>query len=183
MRIISGENRGRKLTQIKGWDIRPTSDRAREAIFNIIGPSIRDCRVLDLFAGTGALGLEALSRGACEAVFVEMAKASCDAVKENIQRCNQADRALLLNQDATLLAFAPSQAPFDLVFLDPPYDKGLVDQVLNHDQFLSLVTDDAMVVVEQSTKEPPLQIPKGLDIYRQKKYSKTRVTFLTRSDV
>ncbi len=183
MRIISGQNRGRKLVEIKGWDIRPTSDRAREAIFNVIGPSIRGCRVLDLFAGTGALGLEALSRGARGAVFVETAKASCDAIKENIQRCRQANKTLLLKQDATLLTFVPPQAPFDLIFLDPPYDKGLVDQVLNQDQFLRLVTDDAMVVVEQSTKEPQLQIPKGLDIYRQKKYSKTRVTFLTRSDV
>ncbi|MCG8568288.1 MAG: 16S rRNA (guanine(966)-N(2))-methyltransferase RsmD [Desulfobacterales bacterium] len=179
MRIISGENRGRKLAQIEGWDIRPTADRVREAIFNILGPTIRHARVLDIFAGTGALGLEALSRGAASAVFVESAPASCKAITENINRCKKEDKALLLKQDATRLPYPlpmDQKDKFDLVFMDPPYDKGLVEDILTQEAFFTLLAPGARVMVEQSTKEPPVKTPAGLDIYRQKKYSKTRVT-------
>lgn len=178
MRIIGGDNRGRKLAQIEGWDIRPTSDRVREALFNILGPAVRGCRVLDLFAGTGAFGLEALSRGAEHTVFVESASASCAAITENIQRCRRESQSLLVREDATTLPRAVRRAaPFDIIFMDPPYHKDLAQTVLDREGFAELLAPDGVIIAEQAAKEPPLKAPAGLDIYRDKKYSKTRVTF------
>ena len=180
MRIISGTCRGRKLAQIEGRDIRPTSDRVREALFNILGPGIRGMRVLDLFAGTGAFGLEALSRGAQEAVFVDSADASCAVMEENITRCRMADQARLLRHtlgEGSLPADIAGIA-FDLIFMDPPYRRGLADAVIATPDFVQLLAKDGVVIVEQDHKESLNTAGSGLDIYRQKKYSKTFISFL-----
>ena len=179
MRIIAGHCRGRRLVQIQGQEIRPTSDRVREALFNIIGPWIRDKRVLDLFAGTGAFGLEALSRGAAEAVFVDGAQASCAVIQKNIDLCRMGDRSFILchSLGQAPLPQALFKTPFDLVFLDPPYRQGLADQVLARPEFLSLVAEDSLIIVEQAHKEP-LTVHAGLDIFRQKKYSDTMISFI-----
>jgi len=181
MRIISGLNRGRKLTQIQGRDIRPTSDRVREALFNIIGPAIRGQRVLDLFAGTGAFGLEALSRGAQSALFVDAAPASCEVIKKNIELCRMTDQATIVCHDLVNHPLPTSLDSFDLIFMDPPYNKGYPEKILEKEGFMDLLSPGATIIVEQDFKEtlsPPLN---GLDIYRQKKYSKTLVSFLRES--
>jgi len=180
MRIISGTCRGRKLAGIQGRDIRPTTDRVREALFNIIGPGIRGMRVLDLFAGTGAFGLEALSRGAQAAVFVDSASTSCAVIKENITRCCMDDQAMILCHDLGTGAL-PGQlftAPFDLIFMDPPYRMGLADATMALADFLPLLAPEGRVIVEQDHKESLDTSGTGLDIYRQKKYSKTFISFL-----
>lgn len=182
MRIISGSCRGRKLVQIQGKDIRPTSDRVREALFNIIGPSIRDQRVLDLFAGTGAFGLEALSRGARSAVFVDAARSSCSVIQENITLCRMASKAEILCHDLAAHALPAALGKFDLIFMDPPYNKGLPEQVLAKDGFMDRLAPGGIVIVEQAFKEVLNNPAGGLDIYRQKKYSKTIVSFLRESD-
>ncbi len=180
MRIISGTSRGRKLAQIEGNDIRPTSDRVREALFNIIGPGIRGMRVLDLFAGTGAFGLEALSRGAQAAVFVDNAETSCAVIRENITRCRLEGCSNIIRHDlgAGLLPQDLFGTPFDLIFMDPPYRRGLADAVMASPSFSQLLAPEGMVIVEQDHKESLNTAGTGLDIYRQKKYSKTFISFL-----
>ncbi len=180
MRIISGNLRGRKLIQVQGNDIRPTSDRVREAIFNILGPGVRNARVLDLFAGTGALGLEALSRGAGHGVFVDASLSSCTIIQKNIDLCRMKEKALLIHHDIIALPFpqALKAAPFDLIFIDPPYGRGHVETTLEKTGFIDLLKPDGIVVAEQSFKESLANPSNGLDIYRQKKYSKTFISFL-----
>lgn len=180
MRIISGNFRGRKLIQIQGKDIRPTSDRVREAIFNILGPAIKNARVLDLFAGTGALGLEALSRGADHAVFVDAALSSCTTIQKNIDLCKMTDQALILHHDIICLPLPQTlgSPPFDLIFIDPPYGKGHVETTLGKAGFIDLLAPTGIIVTEQSFKESFTKPINGLDIYRQKKYSKTFISFL-----
>jgi len=181
MRIISGSLRGRKLIQIDGTRIRPTADRIREAIFNILGPVIKGKTVLDLFAGTGALGIEALSRGASKAVFVDL---SCHVVQQNLDRCRMADRAVLVNIDITGPVFASclKGQQFDIVFIDPPYEKGCLDLVLNHPRLPDLLAEGCTIVAEQSCRETLKNLPPILDIYRQKKYSKTLISFIHKTE-
>lgn len=183
MRIISGTCRGRKLAPLKGLDIRPTSDRIRESVFNILGSRTRDARVLDLFAGTGALGLEALSRGAAHALFVDLSSTACRIIRRNIDLCRFPGQADVILQDvlSSLDHPAVSQHRFDLIFLDPPYGRGDAARTLEHPQLAALLSENGIIVAEHDTREilsPPLT---GLDIFRQKKYSRTAVTFLTRT--
>lgn len=180
MRIIGGSCRGRKLVQIQGREIRPTSDRVREALFNIIGPGIRDMRVLDLFAGTGAFGIEALSRGAAQAVFVDNSPDSCSVIRENIILCRMEDQAHVISHDLGegSLPDSLSGTGFDLIFMDPPYRLGLADALLDAPGFAGLLAPDGIVIVEQDHKESLAPGGSGLDIYRQKKYSKTIISFL-----
>ncbi len=181
MRIISGDCRGRKLSQIQGRDIRPTSDRVREALFNIVGPAIRGQRVLDLFAGTGAFGLEALSRGAKAAMFVELAQNSCDVIQKNIDLCRMKTNATIVRHDLVNHPLPPSLGSFDLIFIDPPYEQGHVETVLGKEGFMDLLNPEGLVIVEQSFRETLVNPVNRLDIYRQKKYSKTFVSFLRES--
>ena len=133
MRIVAGDLRGRPIQAPEGQEVRPTSDRAREAIFNILehaswSQGTRDLRVIDLFAGSGAMGLEALSRGAAACLFVELAEASLVAIRANIRAFALEPRTRMLRQDATRLSRLPElDAPYELAFLDPPYAKGLAD--------------------------------------------------------
>lgn len=182
MRIISGTCRGRKLTLLKGLDIRPTSDRIRESIFNILDSRTRDARVLDLFAGTGALGLETLSRGAAHAVFVDLSPTACRIIRQNIDRCHFSGQSELIQLDvlSALNHPAVSRHRFDLIFMDPPYGRGHVAQTLEHPHLSALLSKTGIIVAEHDVREiltPPLS---GLDIFRQKKYSRTTVSFLTR---
>ncbi len=177
MRIISGSCRGRKLVQIEGLNIRPTSDRIREAIFNIIGPSIRGKRVLDLFAGTGALGIEALSRGASHATFIDQ---SCDIVYKNLKLCRLQENAHMISCDITKyhVTPGPDNQKFDLVFIDPPYQKGLLETTFAQSWFIDLLSKDCTIIAEHSWKEDLNFLSSILDIYRQKKYSKTIISFI-----
>jgi 16S rRNA (guanine966-N2)-methyltransferase len=182
MRIIGGNFRGRKLIALSGYDIRPTPDRVREAVFNILGPWIRETRVLDLYAGTGALGLESLSRGAKAAVFVDAALSSCEVIQKNIDLCKMAEKATLIHHD--IISPFPQclrTDPFDLIFMDPPYGKGYVETTLGKSDFIDLLAPKGIVVVEQSFKESLAKSFNRLDIYRQKKYSKTLISFFKKT--
>jgi len=177
MRIISGHCKGRKLVPLPGLAIRPTSDRTREAIFNILGQRVKNTTVLDLFAGTGALGLEALSRGAGCATFIDQ---SCDIIHKNLELCRFTQKATVICCDIIkdTLPKSLNGQRFDLVFIDPPYGKGYVDLILQRESLIDLLDEDCIIVVEQSWKENlEINLP-VLDIYRQKKYSKTNVTFI-----
>ncbi|MFH1157133.1 MAG: 16S rRNA (guanine(966)-N(2))-methyltransferase RsmD [Pseudomonadota bacterium] len=178
MRIISGTCRGKKLTPLAGRDIRPTSDRVRESIFNIIRDHVQGAAVLDLFAGTGALGLEALSRGADHAVFVDASQEACSVVKANCHMCRLSHKATIICQDLTR-ALPPGIGVkgFDLVFMDPPYGRNLITTLLNLPGFMDVINPGALMIAEHSTLENPFKDISGLDIPDQRKYGKTRITF------
>jgi len=183
MRIIGGNFRGRKLIALSGDDIRPTSDRVREAIFSILGPRVREARVLDLYAGTGALGLESLSQGAKAAVFVDAAPSSCKIIQKNIDLCKMSEKTTLIHHDIMNSPFPQvlRTEPFDLIFMDPPYGKEYVETTLGKSDFIDLLAPKGILVVELSFKESLAEPVNGLDIYRQKKYSKTLISFLRKS--
>ncbi|MGC1427081.1 MAG: 16S rRNA (guanine(966)-N(2))-methyltransferase RsmD [Albidovulum sp.] len=183
MRIIGGTRRGLKLTDVGEGDaaahLRPTSDRVREAIFNLLmngpyGNPVEGARVLDLFAGTGALGLEALSRGAARVTFVDDGLASRALLRQNIERMQAMGVTDVWRRDATRMG--PNRGPgYDLIFLDPPYGKGLGEAALaslNGDGWL---TPNALIVWEESTTPP---IPNGFMQLDQRKYGDTLITIL-----
>jgi 16S rRNA (guanine966-N2)-methyltransferase len=153
VRIIAGEFRGRRLQTPKGRNIRPTSDRVREAIFSAIRTRIAGANVLDLFAGTGALGLEALSRGAARATFIDNHIEAIRLIEENIGLCGVQERTVVMRRailpSLGVLAAQPANAPgFHLVFLDPPYGQNKVPAVLERLTALSLVPAKAVAVAE-----------------------------------
>lgn len=160
MRIVGGEYKGRPLRAPAGRATRPTSDRAREALFNILAhapwsPGLEGRRVLDLFAGAGALGLEALSRGAAFALFVETDEAARGAIRDNIEELGLFGITRVHRRDATDLGQKPAGlgAPFDLVFLDPPYGQGLGELALSRLSSGGWITDTALIVLEHGADE------------------------------
>jgi 16S rRNA (guanine966-N2)-methyltransferase len=177
LRIISGSARGRKLLapgRRFGDLIRPTSDRAREAIFNILATKVEGARVLDLFAGTGALGLEALSRGAVSAVFVDSQRSVAELIGKNIALCGFSDRATVLNKDLTRgLAFLAAMNPsieFDLIFLDPPYGSTLALQGLESLAAGSFLAAKAIVVLEDTAEAQYPELVGPLACFDQRRY-------------
>jgi 16S rRNA (guanine(966)-N(2))-methyltransferase RsmD len=157
MRIISGTARGRKLVEFSGRGIRPTPDRVREALFSILASrfgSFAGLRVLELFAGSGAQSLEALSRGAQTALLVDASPQACQVIEENIQRCRCPDRARVLRGEAlSLLPELTAAAPFQLILLDPPYHQGLIPQALAKIDSLQLLADDGIICAESASDE------------------------------
>jgi len=183
MRIIGGTRRGLHLAEVGAGDaaahLRPTSDRVREAIFNLLingnhGNPVADARVLDLFAGTGALGLEALSRGAAEATFVDDGAAAHALLRANIARMRAESETRILRQNATRLGPNPA-APYTLAFLDPPYGKALGEAALNAALAGGWLAPAAMVVWEEGA---PPGVPSGMVQVDQRKYGETVVTLL-----
>lgn len=130
MRIIAGEWKGRRLTPVKGPRVRPTTDRVREAWMSIVAPSLPGARVLDLFAGSGALGLEALSRGAAEVVFVERSRGALRVLEANVERVGAGDRSRVERREAFAYLSDLTPGAFDLALADPPYESGFADRLL-----------------------------------------------------
>ncbi len=180
MRIIAGEARGRAIIAPKGTDTRPTLDRVRESLFSILSPRLMDARVLDLFAGSGALGLESLSRGAAGAVFVDHARAAQAAIRQNIETLGYGERARLLPCDwrAALRALAAEGARFDLVFLDPPYRLEAAEAALVALWDGDLLADGGRIVFEHDLKLPPA--PGSWAALDTRRYGDTAITFYTR---
>jgi len=158
MRIISGSARGRRLATFSGRNIRPTADRVREALFSMLFSRLGNWqhkRVLDLFAGTGALALEAISRGASEAVLVEQSAQASQLIIQNIQTCGFTERTRLVRQDVLrFLASARNDQPYDVIFADPPYSKGLADQVLEQIATRQLLAKDGLLCLETAASDP-----------------------------
>lgn len=159
MRIISGTARGRKLLAPGsrfGHIIRPTSDRAREALFSIIGEAVVDASLLDLFAGSGAIGLEALSRGARSVVFVDANQQVLELVRGNVEKCGFAEKSMILCRDLTKgLSFLHTLKPrrhFDLVFLDPPYGKGMAQKILLELEKTDVCAADSLIIAEDESR-------------------------------
>lgn len=157
MRVIAGSARGRRLATFSGSSIRPTPDRVREALFSMLQSrmgSFNELRVLDLFAGTGALAIEALSRGAASATLVEQAPDAAKTIHDNLNLCRVNERAVLLNSDAwRVLPTLEARHPFDLIFVDPPYHMGLAERAVLEIAKLGLLATDGILCVETSTGE------------------------------
>jgi len=180
LRIIAGEFRGRRLKTPKGKQVRPTSDRVREAVFSILAQHVRGARVLDLFAGTGALGLEALSRGAESVVFVEQNRETAQILRSNLTRCAVRQKSCVLQQDVlrALGTLSRQGARFDLVFMDPPYAKGFPDKILP--LLVRLTPYRARVVIEQGAGETLAIDASHWALTGHRRYGDTAVTFLMR---
>ena len=158
MRVIAGTARGRRLLPPKGLSVRPTSDKVKEALFSILtalrGP-LEGCAVLDIFAGTGNLGIEALSRGARRAVFVDSSRESTALISKNLALTGCSDRSRIVLKDfsSALKLLESAGEVFQLIFLDPPYQKGLIERCLDQLGTSSMVDDDTVVVAEFSSRE------------------------------
>src|SRR5215210_2262570 len=164
MRIVGGRLRGRALAGPGSDRVRPTSDRLRETIFNVLahayGDPVAGARILDLFAGTGAMGLEALSRGAAFALFVDDSAAARGLIRENVEALGVGGQSRLFRRDATRLGPAAPNAPFSLVFCDPPYGKGLAERALAACAAGGWLTVDALIVIEEAG-HAPVNWPEG----------------------
>ena len=172
MRVITGTARGRRLKTPENYDIRPTTDNVKESVFNIIQFDIEGRRVLDLFAGTGQLGIECLSRGAAEAVFIDENTAAVKIVKENLKTCGFT--AAVLQQDA--LSYLRHCGKFDLIFVDPPDDSGLYESVLETINSVDILSDGGIILCESRREKtlPDMRAP-----YRKKKeynYGRVKLT-------
>lgn len=191
MRIIGGTARGRRLqapskntADSSVHPIRPTADRAREALFSIIGQEIKGATVLDLYAGTGALGLEALSRSARQAVFVDINPQAVQLIRKNIELCGFSDRALVLKRDLSKgLYFLAKQLPelkFSIIFLDPPYRKGLAITMLHEIEKANFLSVDVLVVVEEDALAELESRVAGLKLVDQRHYGEAGFWFYRR---
>jgi 16S rRNA (guanine966-N2)-methyltransferase len=181
MRIVAGQLRGRTLAAPEGTRTRPTSDRVREAMFNILEHGIPDfalagVRVLDLFAGTGALGLEALSRGAAFCLFVEEDAAARSLIRRNIESLGLTGVTKVFRRDATNLGAAGSRGGFDLAFLDPPYEQGLAERALASAAAGAWLVPGAVAVVEES-RRAVIALPSGYAALETRTWGDTQATF------
>jgi 16S rRNA (guanine966-N2)-methyltransferase len=181
MRIVGGRLRGRVLAAPRSATIRPTADRLREALFNILahayGDPVTDARVLDLFAGTGALGLEALSRGAAFALLIDDAAAARALMRDNVETLGLGGGARIFRRDATALGAVHPLDPFGLAFLDPPYGKGLAERALTSAQAGGWLLPEALVVVEEAA-DAGFMPPAGFAEIERRRYDDTEFIFL-----
>ena len=180
MRIIAGEMRSRRLKAPEGMDTRPTADRVKEALFSILSARLYGARVLDLYAGSGALALEALSRGAQSAVLVDCAGKACQAIRENIAALQCADRAQLLRMKdaAALTALCKSGDAFDIVFLDPPYASGYAADAVQRVFQEGILNRGGTLIVEHAWDLPPALGEGRWQVSRVKRYGACGVTTL-----
>ncbi len=178
MRIVAGQLGGRRLRAPAGAATRPTSERVREALFNILGPPPEDTHVLDLFAGSGALGLEALSRGAASATFADTARAALIALRANIAELGVGDRARVVAGDALAVVAAPPPAPWRWVFIDPPYRSDLAARALERlGAEPGSLAAGAVVIVEYDRRNPPLERHGSLLRTDLRRYGDTHLAF------
>lgn len=177
MRVIAGKHRSRVLKEFKGREVRPTSDRAKEALFNIIRFRLPGCAFLDLYCGTGAIGIEAISRGAETVVFVDDSPESLRLTKENLSSLKES--ACVLRSDA--LAYVRSaEAKFDVIFLDPPYDCDATE-VLSEISSEGILSEDGLVVYEHKEDRKSAEIP-GLVLKDERKYGIAVFSFYGREE-
>ncbi|MDD6043488.1 MAG: 16S rRNA (guanine(966)-N(2))-methyltransferase RsmD [Eubacteriaceae bacterium] len=175
MRIITGEYRGRKLESPIGYDVRPTTDKVKESIFNIIMNHVWGAVCVDLFAGTGNLGLEALSRGAAKCYFGDNSRDSINLIKTNVKKCNAESKSVIIAGDYSK-TLGRINEKIDIFFLDPPYKDGLYENCLETIESLDLLSEEGIIVAEHGVRDyVPQQVGK-LEILKQRKYGKIMVT-------
>ena len=178
MRVITGSARGRKLKTPENYDIRPTTDNVKESVFNIIQFDIEGRRILDLFAGTGQLGIECLSRGASSAVFVDQSREAVKIVKDNLKACGLS--GTVVQSDA--LSFLRTCGKFDIIFIDPPYDSDLYESVLNTVNSIDILSDGGIIVCESRRERTLPDMSAPYKKRREYTYGKVKLCIYTKEN-
>ncbi|SKC87165.1 16S rRNA (guanine(966)-N(2))-methyltransferase RsmD [Maledivibacter halophilus] len=184
MRIISGEAKGVKLKAPKGIKTRPTSDKVKESVFNIIAPYVENSNILDLFSGTGNLGIEAVSRGAAHAYLVEKNRKQYNIIKENILKTKLNDKIEVIIEDVyiALEKFGKSNHKFDIIFMDPPYLKNYIIPCLGKIAEINLLDADGIIIVEHDIKDIIPEVINNLVRFKEKKYGSTMISFYRKEE-
>ncbi len=179
MRIIAGQYKGRRLKTLDGLQVRPTSDRLRETVFNVVAPRIAEARLLDLCAGSGAIGIEALSRGAAHVVFIEQNRHTHQLISDNLKHCGIVDGVRVINRDAlTALKYLNEHGEqFDLIYFDPPYDAELYSLVLWLLAKSKLLAADGWLLVEHRRSMPLAENYETLQRFRELPQGETQLSF------
>jgi len=184
MRVIAGIARHITLDTLPGFDTRPTTDRIKETLFNMIHNDLPGCDFLDIFAGSGAIGIEALSRGAQSAVFIENSKAAADIIKGNLAKTRlEGGRLLTCDYLAGLMALENENKVFDIIFMDPPYDHEFEKKVLEYLAFSRLVYSDTMIITEASLNTDMSYLSDlGFTMVKEKRYKTNKHCFIKKAD-
>ena len=182
MRVIAGKARRLPLKTVKGMDTRPTTDRIKETLFNMIQNEVPGCRFLDLFAGSGGIGIEALSRGAVSAVFVESDRKASGCIRDNLSFTKLEENAVLMTADVfAALIRLEGQEPFDIIFMDPPYGMLLEKRVLEALKGSSLVDEDTLIIIEASLDTDFFWLDEnGYILEKEKCYKTNKHVFIRR---
>lgn len=180
MRVITGTARGRRLKELSGMDTRPTTDKVKESMFNIVQFDIEGRRVLDLFGGTGQLGIECLSRGAASAAFVDLRKEAAALIRENLALCGLADRARVVQGD--YLGFLTRCGEkFDLIFLDPPYGGGLLEKALETIAAIDILSENGIMICESAAEQALPELKPPYEMGKDYRYGKIKLTVYRRA--
>ena len=179
MRVISGTAKGTKLNSIDDISTRPTLDRVKEPLFSMIQNYIPDANVLDLFAGSGALGIESLSRGAKHCTFCDKSYKSIQMLKENIKKTRMEEKSTIFNQDYKN-CLAGLEEKYDIIFIDPPYKQDIAVDAIKRILELNLLAEDGIIILETDEEERELEELKQVEIevYDKRKYGRVRLLFL-----
>ena len=182
MRVISGKARGKKLISLEGQNTRPTLDRVKEALFNIIQFNVEEKDILDLFAGSGSLGIEALSRGAKTSTFCDNSHDAMKVIKTNIANTNNEDKSIVINKDYSLAlnSLSKQNKKFDIIFLDPPYKTDFGIKALNIIMELNILAEDGIIILETDDEKRRQEIKdiKGLEVFDERKYGRVMLIFI-----
>ncbi|MDR2939774.1 MAG: 16S rRNA (guanine(966)-N(2))-methyltransferase RsmD [Clostridiales bacterium] len=174
MRVISGKARGVPLYSLEGLETRPTADRVKETIFNIIQYSIGGINFLDICSGSGAMGIEAISRGA-HATFIEASKKACTVIHNNLEKTKLSDNAAVINNDA-VLALKTLNGEYSIIYIDPPYENDFSKELLTIIEQRKLLKKEGSILLEQGALAPVIEVP-GLNVYREKAFKKAKIIF------
>lgn len=178
MRVITGSARGKRLKTPENYDIRPTTDNVKESVFNIIQFDIEGRKVLDLFAGTGQLGIECLSRGAESAVFVDESREAVKIIKDNLKNCGM--KAAVFQENA--LSFLRRCGKFDLIFIDPPYDSDLYESVLEIINLVDILSDGGIIVCEARREKALPEMTSPYRKGREYAYGRVKICIYTKEN-
>jgi len=183
MRVISGTAKGTKLDSLDTLETRPTLDRVKEALFNIIQTEIYDSIILDLFAGSGALGIECLSRGAKKAIFCDKSKEAYNIIKRNVEKTRLNEKTVIFNKDYDK-CLDYLEEKFDIVFIDPPYNTNLAVDALSKILEKKLLSDKSIVVIETDDEKRILGevVNIGVQVIDVRKYGRVKLVFLKRKE-
>ena len=187
MRVIAGSARSLKLKTVEGVSTRPTTDRIKETLFNMLNPYVYGANFLDLFAGSGGIGIEALSRGSRSCVFVDNNSKCTRCINDNLKFTKFDNKSEVINSDVigALRRIESSDRIFDIIFMDPPYDKGIEEVVIKELEYKSFINDDTIIIVEASlnTDFEYLNNSKIFEIFKIKEYKTNKHVFIRRKEI
>lgn len=180
MRIISGKAKGTKLYTLEGTNTRPTLDRVKESIFNIMQGEIQDAKVLDLFSGCGAIGLEFLSRGAEKAVLCDKSKDAIEIIKKNVQKTHMEEQTQILNIDFEECLEKVKTQKFDIIYLDPPYATNYISKAIKKIIGNEIITNESIIIIETDDEKRILEEIKNTEVHivDKRKYGRATIIFL-----